>query len=300
MERKQLASVRAETNLTRAPGLWATGQLQLELPLDAPGLGVAIRANGRLNLTPDLDVLAWLCERWYTTRLPDRSGKVHPHPEGIVAFTLTDLGFDLYGRKPAGKENRTVREALLRLFRVEVSMTGYDAADGKAGASLASLTRLIHTISSDRLDAAAADPRKLGALRGDTFKVVLAPWLLKQYRAGNFTFLSWRILRQLDGAAKRSWVFLEGQRFKPQGEGLLAYAVGLGQPALASLGVGEYARHRDARRALERAGKRIVEADDRFHSVTVERRPGGYALIAVRLDKDRLKVRREARSSVPA
>ncbi len=84
MGRQQLRSVRAETNLTRAPGLWTTGNLQLELPLDAPGLGVAIRANGRLNLTPDLDVLAWLAERWYSHRLPDASGKLNPHPEGVV------------------------------------------------------------------------------------------------------------------------------------------------------------------------------------------------------------------------
>ena len=52
-------SVRAETNLTRAPGLWATGPFQLALPLDANGLGVAVTASGRLSLTPDLDVLAW-------------------------------------------------------------------------------------------------------------------------------------------------------------------------------------------------------------------------------------------------
>ena len=312
MERKQLASVRAETNLTRAPGLWATGPLQLELPLDAVGLGVAVRAKGRLNLTPDLDVLAWLCERWYSTRLPDESGKVFPHPGGAVAFTLTDLGLDLYGRKPAGKEKRLIREALLRLFRVEVTLTGYDAAEQRTDAKLSSLTRLLTSITTSaaldaagyRLDgdgASAADPRKLGALKGcDTFKVTLAPWLLTQYRAGNFTFLSWRILRQLDGAAKRTWVFLEGQRFKPQGEGLTATWLGLGKPALASLGVGEYARHRDARRALEVAGKRIVEADDRYESVTVERRPGGFALVAVRLERERLKVRRQARSSIPS
>ncbi len=91
MGRQQLRSVRAETNLTRAPGLWTAGNLQLELPLDAPGLGVAIRANGRLNLTPDLDVLAWLAERWYSHRLPDVGGKLNPHPEGVVSFTLTDL-----------------------------------------------------------------------------------------------------------------------------------------------------------------------------------------------------------------
>jgi len=300
MGRQQLRSVRAETNLTRAPGLWTTGNLQLELPLDAPGLGVAIRANGRLNLTPDLDILAWLAERWYSHRLPDASGKLQPHPEGVVGFTLTDLGFDLYGRKPAGKENRLIRASLLRLFRVEVTLTGYDACEQQTNVRLASLTRLLTAVTYDKLEAAGNDARVVGALRGDTFKVALAPWLIKQYRAGNFTFLSWQILRQLDGAAKRTWVYLEGQRFKPVGDGLTAVHVGLGNPALASLGVGEYARHRDARRALERAGQRIVEADERFHSVTVEKRPGGYALIAKRLDKERLQTRQAVRQSLSA
>ncbi len=44
--------------------------------------------RGRLNLTPDLDVLAWLAERWYSHRLPDASGKLNPHPEGVVGVPL--------------------------------------------------------------------------------------------------------------------------------------------------------------------------------------------------------------------
>lgn len=295
-------SVRAETNLSRAPGLWATGPVQLALPLDASGLGVAVRASGRLSLTPDWDVLAWVCERWLTTRLPDGySVEGEPHPEGVASFTLYDLGTDLYGTEPSGKHYRDMRASLLRLFRVEVTLTGYDSIAGRAAADLASLDRLLTSIVSERDRLGPnADARALGALRGSTFKVALAPWLRGQLAAGNVTYLSWRILRQLDGAAKRAWVYLEAERWKPVGDGILATSIGLGGPALDSLGVGGFQRHRDARRALERAGERIVAADERYESVTVEGRPGGHALVAYRLDAERLKARRAIRASLAA
>lgn len=294
-------SVRAETNLTRAPGLWATGPVQLALPLDANGLGVAVTASGRLSLTPDLDVLAWICERWATTRLPDGyTVNGEPDPHGVARFTLYDLGMDLYGRKPGGEENRAMRGSLWRLISTVVSLTGYDAATGETGERLASLTHLLTTVGSERLDAAKADPRRLGALRGESFRVEIAPWLRRQLVAGNATYLSWRILRQLDGAAKRAWVYLEAERWKPVGDGLLATSIGLGRPALDSLGVGGFQRHRDARRALDRAGERIVAADERYAAVTVEGRPGGHSLVAYRLDAERLKARRAVRASLAA
>ena len=63
-------------------------------------------------------------------------------------------------------------------------------------------------------------------------------------------------------------------------------AIGLGAPALASLGVDNYSRHRDARRALNRAGRQIVAADARYESVAVAQRPGGYSLIAHRREPE--------------
>lgn len=298
--RKAPRSVRSETNVTRAPSLWATGPTQLALPFDASGLGVAVRASGQLSLTPDFDLLTWLCERWLTTRLPDGyTVDGEPDPHGVAAFTLYDLGLDLYGREPAGEERRAMRESLLRLFRVEVSFTGYDALASKPDADLCSRARLITTIVSERESLGPdADPRTIGALRGKTWKVEIASWLQRQLLAGNVTYLSWRTLRQLDGAAKRTWVYLEAERWKPVGDGLLATSIGLGRPALDSLGVGGFQRHRDARRALERAGQRIVAADDRYASVTVEGRPGGHSLVAYRLDPERLKARRTVRASL--
>ena len=259
------------------------------------GINGAIRASGRLQLSPDLDVFAWVCERWLAG-FPERD------PEGIARFTLYDLGTDLYGRKPAGKERRLLRASLLRLWRVEVAFLGHNTVTRTRGDSL---DRLFYAVGSNgRLEEAGNDPRKVGALRGDTFAVRLSDWLRDSLAAGNFTYLRWAVLRRLEGLSKRVWLYLAAERFKPQGEGRLAAWVGLGRPALASLGADTYNRHRDARRALARAGLRIVEADPRFESVTVERRAGGWALVAVRLDAAELRrqeqERREVREAIRA
>lgn len=305
--RRKLASVRSETNLCRAPGLWATGPQQLQLPLDATGLGVAIRANGRLLVSPDLDVLSWLCERWHKTRLPSIEGEHRADPNRVAAFTMRDLALDLYA-EAGGRQRQLIRESLLRLFRVEITLEGYDSIRKVAGGNLASLDRIVERISTERgsLDADLRltgpdlDAAAMGALRGDTLRVQLSGWLCDQLDAGNVTYLDWRTLRQLDGTAKRAYVYLEAESYKATGEGLTATAIGLGKPALDALGVGHYSRHRDARRALDRAGRRIIEADDRYHSIRCEQRPGGYALVAEKLDAERLRVRRETRQSLAA
>jgi len=277
--------VRAETNLARAPGLWATGPVQLQLPFEAQGVGQLVRASGRLRLTPDLDVLAWVAERWLSTPPLD--------PEGWSRFTLHDLASDLYRSDPGRTERRHVRRSIERLMSCLVTVEGFDSETGRQGVAVATTSAPILVLISD-LERVGPDARKVGSLRGSTFRVQLAPWLRAQLAAGGYTYLDWRVLRELDGLAKRAWVYLQAERFKPTGEGRSATAIGLGAPALASLGADGYARHRDARTYLARAGERIAAVDDRFESVTVERRPGGWALVAVKLDAaERRRLERE-------
>lgn len=285
--------VRAETGLARAPGLWATGPVQLELPLEVRGISGAIRSTGRLSLSPDLDVLAWICERWMTNPIPDH--------RGIVRFTVYDLALDLYGKRPGGKNRRDLAESLRRLYRVEVSFTDHDAIDGQPMRGSQTLSRLLYDVRAETalLDA-GSDPARLGALRGSTVAVRLSDWLRDSLMGGHFTYLRWDILRQLDGHAKRLWVYLAAERYKPIGDDLSATHVGLGGPALATLGLDGYARHRDARAALKRAGDRIVKADPRYQSVTVERRPGGYALVAIRRTRALADGHAEARAKIRA
>ncbi len=282
--------VRADTELCRAAGLWSVGPMQLELPFNARGTNGAVRASGRLKLTPDLDVFAWLCERWIATPPLDM--------EGIARFTLYDLGTDLYGRRPNSRDREAIRASLRRLFGVQVAFTGYDTLDARPG-SFASLDRLIYTIVSD-LDTLAGDPKAIGSIRGSSFRVQLAPWLRERLASGAFTYLDFATLRRLDGLAKRVWVYLAAESYKPTGDGKKATWVGLGRPALASLGADTYTRHRAARAALAQAGARIMEMDTRYESVTVERRPGGWSLIAVRRATADAREHAQARAAIRA
>lgn len=59
--------------------------------------------------------------------------------------------------------------------------------------------------------------------------------------------------------------------------------IGLGRPALATLGGDRYRRERDARRALARATARIVSVDARYASIAIEPGPGGRVLLASRV-----------------
>lgn len=63
-----------------------------------------------------------------------------------------------------------------------------------------------------------AEGRRLGRLRGSTFAVTLA--VAQAVRAGHFTWLNLRTLRQLGGIAARLWVYLEAETYKPTVHGL--------------------------------------------------------------------------------
>jgi hypothetical protein len=264
-----------ETNLARK-GLWSSGPVQLELPLDAEDLLGLVRSTGRLKVSPDLEVLAWITERWRQDRPLDR----------WVHFTLYELGQALYGRKPSGADCRGIRESLLRLKLVTVTLAGYDAHRGQSRPNVASLDNLLDRIVTELDDLGPeATPEQLGGLRGSTFRVQLPPWLAAQLAAGSITYLDWAVLRRLDGLAKRLWVYLQAERYKPNGRGSEATWIKLGDRAFATLGM-NYAQDRQARAALKRAGQSICGADPRFESVTVEARPGGWAIVAQRTGRD--------------
>lgn len=279
--------VEADTDLCRAPGLWSPLSAGGGLPIEVKGTNAVLRATQSLQLTPDFEILAWVCQLW--KRSPNR------REDGVVGFTLYELGRDLYGRKPSGKDHRTIRQSLRRLKAVEVEFLGVNTIDlGKPAAQ--SLDNLIDRLVSDR-ETIGPKAREVGEIRGSTFQVQLAPWLREGLLDGKVTYLDFSTLRKLDGVAKRVWIYLEAERYKSVGGGVSETSIGLGTPALACLGVDTYSRHRDARRALERAGKRIVEADSRYQSVEIVKRLG-HALVARRLTAEAREVRNAIRGSL--
>jgi hypothetical protein len=195
-----------------------SGPLQLALPLDGSDTLGLLRVAGPPLTLFDLDTVAWLTERW---REDGRD------PKGKVRFTLYQLGRDLWNRKPAGQDRRDLRASLSRLQDAMFELEGYDARAAQMG-------RLESPTEGGRI-------RLLGSVRWssdqESHAVYLDGWLVEQLEAGYLTYLDWRILRALDGLAKRLWVYLESQTFKRSGVGEGAVALHLAPPLWQALGV---------------------------------------------------------------
>ncbi len=255
-----------ETNLCRK-GVWHVGPLQLALPIDSRDTLGLLRVSGPPLTLYDLDTFAWLTERW---RQGDRN------PKGKVGFTLYDLGRDLYGREPSGEERRLIRASLDRLRKAEFELEGYSAAAAEVGRlddpTEAGAIRLLGSLLWSRRD--AREPHVAG----------LDWWIVEQLEAGYLTYLDWRVLRALEGLAKRLWVYLESQSFKRAGIGEGAVRLWLAPPMFRALGMAD--KHApQARRTLLRAGERISAADRSFVGFELcrpPRRGGTWALVARR------------------
>jgi hypothetical protein len=278
---------RIETGLARSPFFGGEGK-----PFSGRSLlgseEVAIRPR-RLS-SRDLAVLAYVIDRY-----------LWPPPEDEhkpAEFTLYALGQAIYGRAPAGDDRRQLRATIARLWQAEIVLGGIENDDAERLVWERLLIRIESEVARIDLEDWLAAGRQTGALRGSTFKLTLAPWLAAAVRGGHFTWLDFRVLRRLRGTAARLWVYLEAETWKETGDGRQQTWIGLGHPALATLGVDGYARHRDARQALKRAGARIAAADPRYDSIDLRRRAGGWVLVATRLSAERRRVREAVRASL--
>jgi hypothetical protein len=271
-----------ETNLLRK-GIWQpSDSIQLALPLETDDILGHLYINRPLRML-DLDTMAWLVQRFRELR---DAGQLTD--DGAVPFTLYELGQDFYLRAPGGKERRMLRQSLFRLTDVAVTLVGYDAIRHLADEEICARAHLLEVLQWRRElrgPPCKYDPKDTGAVRANAFEARIASWLVAQIDARNITYLDWRILRELDGMAKRLWVYLEAQRFKRiNGLAAQAYII-LGERAYASLGIHETRAYR-ARGSLARAGTRICEVDRSYDSIVVDRAPIGrtnWRVMATRL-----------------
>jgi len=152
---------------------------------------------------------------------------------------------------------------------------------------------LVGDIWSARTRLDLRTPRQWGALKGSTsLKVEIGHWTAQQVVTARCTWLDLDLLRALgSGLAARLWVALEAWGSWPQRtlDGHEECAIGLGEPARQSLGVGAYKRPRAARTALDRAGAQIIAADPGYELVRCEKR-AGWCLVVRRLTGARARV----------
>lgn len=251
------------------------------------GPGV-VGANRRLSML-DLRVWAALCAL-LRERLPETEPDA-PQLRDMAVRTVETTGYQLaemVWAADGGDKYRKLRGALVRLAATRACVRVVEP-DPELAAQLVQegYVSLVGDIwlATTRLN--LRTPREWGALKGATsLKVEIGHWPAQQIVAGRCTWLDLDLLRALgSGLSARVWVALEGWARWPQRsfDGREECAIGLGQPALQSLGVARYHRLRDARRALDRAGRNLVDVDPAYELVCCERRGGGWCLIVRRL-----------------
>jgi hypothetical protein len=257
------------------------------------GPGV-VGANRRLSML-DLRVWAALCAQ-LREQLPELPAD-DPTLANEDTRTVETSGYQLAERvfaEDGGSEYRKLRSALLRLAAtracVQIVERDPDLAAELVREGYVSLVGDIW-LATTRLN--LRTPRQWGALKGSTsLKVGIGRWPAQQVLAGQCTWLDLDLLRALGtGLPARMWVALEAWARWPQRslDGREETTIGLGQPALESLGVGRYNQPRQARAALNRAGQAMIAVDPAYEFASCERRGGGWCLVIRRVSGARAR-----------
>lgn len=249
-----------------------------------------VGASRRLSML-DLRVWAALCAllREKTLRQPveqaeEDLGHVDSRTVETTGYQLAEMVFADDG----GEKYRRLLRSLGRLAsaRVLLQLVERDpelAAQRVTSGSVALIGDI--WMATIRLD--LRTPREWGALKGSTsLRAEIGHWTAQQVVAGRCTWLDLDLLRALGtGLPARLWAALEAWARWPQRslDGREECAIGLGRPALESLGVGDYAQPRQARAALNRAGEKLARVDPAYELVRCERRGGGWCLVVRRL-----------------
>ena len=253
-----------------------------------------VGANRRLSML-DLRVWAALCaqlrEQLPVAPLDDLTlANADTRTVETTGYQLADM---VYG-DDGGENYRLLRDSLIRLRAAEVCVQLVERDDDLAAQRVvAGYVSLVGEVwlATTQLD--LRRPREWGALKGSTsLKVEIGRWTAQQVVAGRCTWLDLDLLRALGtGLSARLWAALEAWARWPQRslDGREETAIGLGQPALQSLGVAQYDRQRDARRALDRAGRGITAVDPAYEFASCERRGGGWCLVIRRLSGARAR-----------
>lgn len=265
-----------------------------------------VGGNRRLSML-DLRVWAALCAmlREQHTCTPSEHDPDLGH---IASRTVETTGYQLadmvYG-DDGGENYRLLRASLIRLRSAEVCVRLVEQ-DGELAIQrvIEGYVSLIGDIwlATSQLD--LHKPRQWGALKGSTsLKTEIGHWTAQQVVAGRCTWLDLDLLRALGtGLPARLWATLEAWARWPQRslDGCEETAIGLGQPALESLGVGRYSKPRQARAALNRAGQQLTAVDPAYELVRCERR-GGWCLVVRRLTgaRTRAEARKHGRHRDP-
>lgn len=261
-----------------------------------------VGASRRLSMV-DLRVWAALCAQ-LRDQLP-AAPVDDPSLDRASTRTIETTGYQLVDQvwsTDSGREYEKLYRALARLRSATVIVDRLEPDPQLAAARLTrGMVGLLGDVWAATTQLDLRTPTQWGALRGSSsLHVEIGRWPAQQILAGHVAWLDLDLLRALgSGLAARVWATLEAWGRWParsldgQQE---ECAIGLGEPARQSLGVGGYKQASQARAALDRAGARIAAADPSYELIRCERR-AGWCLVVRRLSGARARAR--ARSDAP-
>lgn len=260
-----------------------------------------VGASRRLSML-DLRVWAALCGMFHGQHLR-ATGEREPDLGHRDARMVETTGYQLAERVWADDGGQKYRRLLLSLgrlasARVLMQTVEPDLDLAALRVHAANLT-LIGDVVMETTRLNPGTPREWGALKGSTsLRVEIGYWPAQQIVAQRCTWLDLDLLRALGpGLPARLFAALEAWARWPQRsmDGCEETAIGLGVPALESLGVGGYGRQERARAALNRAGAKVVAVDPAYQLVRCEKR-SGWCLVVRRVSgaRARAAARRDA------
>jgi hypothetical protein len=253
-----------------------------------------VGASRRLSML-DLRIWAALCGllREQMPSAPDADLELDRASNRTVATTGYQLADMIYG-EDGGKNYRLIWRSLIRLHATTVVVHIVEQ-DPEVAARRATTgyVGLLGDIWDAKTELNLRSPREWGALNGtSSLKIEIGHWTAQQVVAGRCTWLDLDLLRALGtGLTARLWAALEAWARWPQRsmDAREETAIGLGRPALESLGVGKYSQQRQARAALNRAGQQLIAVDPAYEAVRCERRGGGWCLVVRRVSGARAR-----------
>jgi len=267
----------------------------------APGV---VAGSRRLSML-DLRVWAALCgmlHAQYLCATGEHEPDLHRDDIRTVGTTVYQLA-DRVWADDGGKSYRLLRRSLFRLGQARITVRTVERDPDVAVETITEdWEPLLGKLSTSTARFELTTPRQWGALKGSTsLQVEIGHWAARQVVTGRCTWLDLDLLRALGpGLASRVWATLEAWARWPHEsfDGRQETAIGLGTPALESLGVAGYARRIDARRALDRAGAKIVSVDAAYEAVHCEKRAGWCLVVRRRAGaRTRGQLRRQARDA---
>lgn len=203
--------------------------------------------------------------------------------DGKASTSVARLAKLIYGDSAGGREYRKVTDAILDLFRGEITVSGYDPMTGEQTEGLYSRSRLlidikwhdeVEKIREGELTDPAEIARRLGGTRGeDTIYWRFHPEYARRLEDKDVISLDWNCLRELHGVAQSLWIQLSAPRFgfKPivDRPGWEAAEVLLDEETYRAFGV-HASEDRFRRRTLNQAGERIVATDPSYEVFQAE------------------------------